>query len=574
MQLLKLIWNLLTDTEKKKYYLHIIFSIINTFFETFLVAMVIPLTQIIMKQEVSIFFLDSLDFVDEYSYSDQVFAALFLLALIYIIKNSFFAYFLWWQHDYVAKFETRIVKKLFSNYMLQPYPFHLKKSSGVLINKISIEVNSLNSAMRAICQISSESLILIAIVVCLLIYEPKGTLVVILFALIIFLLSNFYLKKKVRFWGNQRFIHSGLTNKELIQSFEGIKEIKLMGLETKIISNFFYNVSRAIMWRTKWEVTSGFPRIIFELIAVISFCILVFTLFSLSSSADLIQITALFLAATFRLMPSLVRITGGYTTFQNQLSPVTSIINDLNLETDEKNNHLDKVEFNEFLEVKNINFKHENTERVTIKNVSFRIKKGEIIGVVGTSGSGKTTLIDVLIGLLHAKSGDIIVDNKLIKKENQRQWQKRIGYVPQSIFLSDETVRGNIAYGVNKEDINHKKIEECIKMSNLEEFIADLPAGLDTLIGERGIRISGGQRQRIAIARTLYHNPELIIFDEATSALDPKNESEIVNNILSLRGNKTVIIVAHKFSLIKDCDNILVMDDGKLIKKGKYSEIF
>ena len=500
--------------------------------------------------------------------------ALILLASIYIIKNSFYAYFIWWQHDYVAKFETRIVKKLFSNYILQPYPFHLKKSSGVLINKISFEVNSLNSAMKSICQISSESLILIAIIICLLVYEPKGTLVVITFSLIIFLLSNFYLKKKVRFWGNQRFIYSGLSNKELVQSFEGIKEIKLMGLENKITSNFFYNVSRAIFWRTKWEVISGFPRIVFELIAVISFCILVFTLFSLSSSVDLIQITALFLAATFRLMPSLVRVTGGYTTFQNQISPVTSIVSDLNLKTNEKSDNPEKIQFDQYLEIKNLNFKHESAEKLTISNVNFRIKKGEIIGIVGTSGSGKTTLVDLVIGLLDAQSGNIVVDEKIIKKENQRQWQKKIGYVPQSIFLSDETIRGNIAYGVDSEDINHEKIEECIRMSNLKEFIRGLPLGLDTIIGERGVRISGGQRQRIAIARTLYQDPELIIFDEATSALDPKNEGEIVKNILSLRGNKTVVIIAHKFSLIKDCDKILVMDDGKLIKQGKYNEIF
>jgi ATP-binding cassette, subfamily B, bacterial PglK len=574
MELLKLIWKLLTDTEKKKYYLHITFSVINTFFETFLVALVIPLTQIIMKQKVSFFFLDSFDIINKYSYTEQVMGALILLASIYIIKNSFYAYFLWWQHDFVAKFETRIVKKLFSNYILQPYPFHLKKSSGVLINKISFEVNSLNSAMKAICQISSESLILIAIIICLLVYEPKGTLVVIIFSLIIFLLSNFYLKKKVRFWGNQRFIYSGLSNKELVQSFEGIKEIKLMGLENKITSNFFYNVSRAILWRTKWEVISGFPRIVFELIAVISFCILVFTLFSLSSSVDLIQITALFLAATFRLMPSLVRVTGGYTTFQNQFSPVTSIVSDLNLKTNEKSDNPEKIQFDQYLEIKNLNFKHESAEKLTISNVNFRVKKGEIIGIIGTSGSGKTTLVDLVIGLLDAQSGNIIVDKKIIKKENQRQWQKKIGYVPQSIFLSDETIRGNIAYGVDSEDINHEKIEECIRMSNLKEFIRSLPLGLDTIIGERGVRISGGQRQRIAIARTLYQDPELIIFDEATSALDPKNEGEIVKNILSLRGNKTVVIIAHKFSLIKDCDKILVMDDGKLIKQGKYNEIF
>ena len=574
MELLKLIWKLLTDTEKKKYYLHITFSVINTFFETFLVALVIPLTQIIMKQKVSFFFLDNFDIINKYSYTEQVMGALILLASIYIIKNSFYAYFLWWQHDFVAKFETRIVKKLFSNYILQPYPFHLKKSSGVLINKISFEVNSLNSAMKAICQISSESLILIAIIICLLVYEPKGTLVVITFSLIIFLLSNFYLKKKVRFWGNQRFIYSGLSNKELVQSFEGIKEIKLMGLENKITSNFFYNVSRAILWRTKWEVISGFPRIVFELIAVISFCILVFTLFSLSSSADLIQITALFLAATFRLMPSLVRVTGGYTTFQNQFSPVTSIVSDLNLKTNEKSDNPEKIQFDQYLEIRNLNFKHESAEKLTISNVNFRIKKGEIIGIVGTSGSGKTTLVDLVIGLLDAQSGNIVVDKKIIKKENQRQWQKKIGYVPQSIFLSDETIRGNIAYGVDSEDINHEKIEECIRMSNLKEFIRGLPLGLDTIIGERGVRISGGQRQRIAIARTLYQDPELIIFDEATSALDPKNEGEIVKNILSLRGNKTVVIIAHKFSLIKDCDKILVMDDGKLIKQGKYNEIF
>ena len=576
MKLIKLIWKLLTSNEKYNYFIHIVLSLINTFFETVLIALVIPLTQIIMKKEVSIFFLDNLNYLDTLSYEDQVFVAITLLVTIYLVKNFFYAFFLWWQHNYIAKFETRIVKKLFSTYILQPYPFHLAKSSGVLINKINFEVGSFNSTLKAICHISSEFLVLVALSTCLLIYEPQGTLIVIIFALLIFLISSYFLKKKVRLWGEKRFIHQGLANRELVQSFEGIKEIKVMGLEKKIISNFFKNISQAIMWRTKWEITAGFPRIIFETIAVVSFCLLIFAILKISSSVNLIEITALFLAATFRLMPSLTRITSSYTTFQNQYAPVSSIINDLNLITIELQNEESKVDlkFNESIEIKDLNFMHENTEKLAIDNLNFNIKKGDIVGIIGTSGSGKTTLADIIIGLLKTNKGNILVDNIEINSKNLKNWQKKIGYVPQTIFLSDETVRGNIAYGVDENLINEERIKKCIQLANLEKFVSELPVGLDTIIGEKGIRISGGQRQRLAIARTLYHDTEILIFDEATSALDPKNESEIISNILSLKGNKTIIIIAHKFSLIKDCDNIIVLDDGKLIKQGKYSDIF
>ena len=217
---------------------------------------------------------------------------------------------------------------------------------------------------------------------------------------------------------------------------------------------------------------------------------------------------------------------------------------------------------------------HENTEKLAINNLNFKIKKGDIVGIIGTSGSGKTTLADIIIGLLKTNKGNILVDNIQIDSKNLKNWQKKIGYVPQTIFLSDESVRGNIAYGVDENLVNEERIKKCIQMANLDKFVSELPVGLDTIIGEKGIRISGGQRQRLAIARTLYHDTEILIFDEATSALDPKNESEIISNILSLKGNKTIIIIAHKFSLIKDCDNIIVLEDGKLIKQGKYSDIF
>ena len=533
MKLIKLIWKLLTSNEKYNYFIHIVLSLINTFFETVLIALVIPLTQIIMKKEVSIFFLDNLNYLDTLSYEDQVFVAITLLVTIYLVKNFFYAFFLWWQHNYIAKFETRIVKKLFSTYILQPYPFHLAKSSGVLINKINFEVGSFNSTLKAICHISSEFLVLVALSTCLLIYEPQGTLIVIIFALLIFLISSYFLKKKVRLWGEKRFIHQGLANRELVQSFEGIKEIKVMGLEKKIISNFFKNISQAIMWRTKWEITAGFPRIIFETIAVVSFCLLIYAILKISSSVNLIEITALFLAATFRLMPSLTRITSSYTTFQNQYAPVSSIVNDLNLITIELHNEESKVDlkFNESIEIKDLNFMHENTEKLAIDNLNFNIKKGDIVGIIGTSGSGKTTLADIIIGLLKTNKGNIVVDNIQINSKNLKNWQKKIGYVPQTIFLSDETVRGNIAYGVDENLVNEERIKKCIQMANLEKFVSELPLGLDTIIGEKGIRISGGQRQRLAIARTLYHDTEILIFDEATSALDPKNESEIISNI-------------------------------------------
>ena len=207
-------------------------------------------------------------------------------------------------------------KKLFSTYVLQPYPFHLAKSSGVLINKINTEVGTFNSALKAICNMSSETLVLLAISICLLIYEPLGTSFVILFALLIFFFSNIYLKNKVRLWGKNRFIHLGLANRDLIQSLEGIKEIKVMGLEQNVILNFFKNISTAIKWRTKWEVVSNVPRVVFEVIAVVSFGLLMFILIKYSKVENLIEITALFLAATFRLMPSLTNYNKFYYFFK------------------------------------------------------------------------------------------------------------------------------------------------------------------------------------------------------------------------------------------------------------------
>ena len=569
MYLFKLIWNILDRSEKIKFYFYIILSILNTFLETSIVLMIVPLTQILMQKEVNLFIFENTEFLEDFSYPTLVVASVSLLTLGYILKNLYVIFFLWWTNKYIGDFQRRVTKTLFSNYIYQSYSYHVNKSSGLLINILNNEVGTFKSTLKSICTICSESLILITLIIILFLFQPEGILSLIIFALTSFFLINFFLKNKLREWGKKRFIYANQSNSEIVQSFEGIKEIKMLKVENNIVNKFYDKIYNMVSYLVIADVATNLPKIIYEIITVCCFCLLILVLLITSNSYDnIILYSALFTAVAFRIMPSLTRITLAFTTFQNQFTPINRIINDLNLEYKEFNysQTSKSISFENNIKIENLYFKHPSNTKFTIENVNIEIDKGDIIGITGESGSGKTTFADIFVGLLDPTNGKIIIDNKKLDDSNLVAWQKNIGYVSQNVYLSDDTIRNNIAFGVDENKIDNKRVKKCIELCNLSDFVKNLPNGLDTITGERGLKISGGQKQRLTIARAIYFNPDIIVFDEATSSLDKKNENEIISNIVNLsrKENKTLIIIAHKLSILNNCTKLIVFDSGKI----------
>ena len=426
--------------------------------------MIVPLTQILMQKEVNLFIFENTEFLEDFSYPTLVVASVSLLTLGYILKNLYVIFFLWWTNKYIGDFQRRVTKTLFSNYIYQSYSYHVNKSSGLLINILNTEVGTFKSTLKSICTICSESLILITLIIILFLFQPEGILSLIIFALTSFFLINFFLKNKLREWGKKRFIYANQSNSEIVQSFEGIKEIKMLKVENNIVNKFYDKIYNMVSYLVIADVATNLPKIIYEIITVCCFCLLILVLLITSNSYDnIILYTALFTAVAFRIMPSLTRITLAFTTFQNQFTPINRIINDLNLEYKEFNysQTSKSISFENNIKIENLYFKHPSNTKFTIENVNIEIDKGDIIGITGESGSGKTTFADIFVGLLDPTNGKIIIDNKKLDDSNLVAWQKNIGYVSQNVYLSDDTIRNNIAFGVDENKIDNKGLKSA-----------------------------------------------------------------------------------------------------------------
>ena len=319
------------------------------------------------------------------------------------------------------------------------------------------------------------------------------------------------------------------------------------------------------------------PRLWLELLAVLSLVLLIFSMMAQGYNLKgIIPILGLFAAAAFRLMPSVNRILSSILTLRSGLPVINTIYNELEHEREynyqQYNGVMPSESFQKIIEFDEVNYIYPEAHAPALRNLSLIIGKGETIGIIGTSGAGKTTLVDVLLGLLTPHIGQVKVDGVDIQK-NLRNWQRQIGYVPQTIYISDDTLRNNIAFGLSEKQIDEHAVESAVRSAQLTDFIRTLPDGLNTVVGERGVRLSGGQRQRIGIARALYHNPAVLVMDEATSALDSATEKEVMLAVSALRGDKTIIIVAHRTTTVAICGKIYKLENGGIEREGSFNEV-
>jgi len=579
MSLLKKIGFLLVDEYKRQSILLIFMMVIGTFLEVAGIGLIIPVLGFLANEDAVIkspIIQSILPNNFELYEVNFLLWGMITLIIVYVIKTVYLTYLSWRISKTVYGLEEKLSKKLYQKYLKQPFPFHLEKNSGKLIQNVTGEVNQLASIIMGGLNLIAEIFVVIGVVALLLIIEPIGTILSIAMLMFFSLLYYFFVKDHLLRWGLLRQAAEGNRIKELQQGFGGIKDVKLFGCEDQLVDTF----SEHNTMFTKMNMLQNFfniiPRFFIELIAVLLLAILFIILSNgdSSSAADLIPVIGLFAVAAFRLMPSANRILVSTQTLRYATPVINTIYSELNIEEDLLDKNKPKLlSFLDNIKFENVNFSYSNNENQALIDVNLNISKGSCIGIIGASGSGKSTLINLLLGLLKPINGKIVIDGQNLH-ENTRGWQDQIGYVPQDIFLLDDTLRNNIAFGVDFSRIDSDKVMKAIELSQLSEYIENLPQGLDTIVGERGVKISGGQRQRIGIARALYNDPDVLVLDEATSALDGATEEGLMSAVDALQGLKTIIIVAHRLSTIENCEYVYTLAKGKIVSESSnFGEI-
>ena len=501
-----------------------------------------------------------------------------LLVCVYFVKAIYLGFLAWKQMGFSYGVQQSISQRLFTNYLRQPYDFHLKRNSSELLQNVIGEVNLLvgNVIIPGI-ELITESFVLIGLAFLLVIYEPVGSLFA--FGSLTLASITFYLlvRKKTSYFGSIRQFHEKLRVQHLQQGLGGVKDVKLLGRENDFLSQYeFHNKMSTKMLRIV-KTLNQFPRLWLEFLSICGLGIIMFVVsYNNVDKSTIIPAIGLFGAAGFRLIPSFNRILNSLQSYRFGLPVIDTIYKELKLNIQPIPQQLithNNFSFNNEIKVSSLTFSYPETNKITLDDISFTIYYGQTIGIIGPSGSGKSTLVDIILGLLTPTGGCIKVDSQNIAT-SMRGWQNLIGYVPQTVFLSDDTLRRNIAFGISNEEIDNEAISKAIKYAQLEEYVSSLDLGIDTFVGERGVRISGGQRQRIGIARALYHNPPVLVLDEATSSLDNETEKGVMESIVALQGSKTILIVAHRLTTVQHCDKIFRIQHGKLVESGTPKEIF
>jgi ABC-type multidrug transport system fused ATPase/permease subunit len=536
--------------------------------------MVIPVVQVVLGGERNQDYrwlpdtLESLDFEVFVVVLLGVLVAAFFLKNVYLIASNYF------QQRALLSLGNRITQKLFENYLRQPYEFHLTHSSSVLLRNVT-------EYSEAVLLLLGPSLILlgdiltgVGFLVVLLIVQPITTVTVgVVFGFSAWLVLRLT-RGRSKEWGQRRMTYRASINNALLSGFGGVKEIKLFGRDQEVLElhrSSRYGVSRTVYM---FNVVQAIPRAMFEVLAVgsIAVTILISRLRD-QTNEEATLIIALFGVVAFRMLPSINRVVVSLQQIAHTRPGLEGAVEGVSLST-ETEIRASGENLGPFasLEVVGLRYRYPTSDSYVVDLKSLEVKAGETIGVVGASGSGKSTLVDLLIGILNPLEGTFLVNGR-DATEYRRQWQNKIGYVPQHVYLMDTTLRRNVAFGLPEKLVDDKQVERALRQANLLEFVQTLPDGWDTEVGERGVRLSGGQRQRLGIARALYGSPEVIVLDEATSALDAATEREIVESFREIAQNHTLIVVAHRTSTLKYCNRLIRLEQGRIVQEGTFEEV-
>ncbi len=579
----RLLGELLSSRERMHAKLVLLLMLIMAFLDTVGIASVMPFVAVLSNPEfvkTNYYLAKVYNWFGYTSPESFLFSLGILLFILFVISLTFRALTTY----AITRFSTMrlhsITCRLLGVYLRQPYVFFIGRNTGDLRTSILSEVSQVTRGVLVPCMsLISDVLVTIALFSLLLIVEPLIPLGVAVLLGVFYSVVYFFSRRMVRGIGKDRFKANKQRYILASEGLNGVKELKLMGREQAYLERFKQASERFAKHQAANQIIGLLPG--FGIQAIAFGGVILMILYLLKQHGDLegaLPIIALYTFAGYRLMPGFQGIFKNIIQIRFTLPVLESLCKDYALKQEkairkEKKNYT-QLFIRESIRLHNVNYRYPQASSNALNNINLTIPAGNSVGFVGTTGAGKSTIVDIILGLLTPSEGEVIIDCQTLNTENLRAWQDNIGYVPQTTYLADDTVAANIAFGIPAETINKEALEYAAKTAHIHDFIeSDLEHGYDTRIGERGIKLSGGQRQRLAIARALYHNPDVVIFDEATSALDNATEAAVMEAVEELHGLKTVILIAHRLSTIKNCDRIFLLEKGTLIADGTYDEL-
>lgn len=586
--ILKKFSRLLDKRQKKRLGILFFMMLVGACMESLSVSLMLPLMSAIMQPDIvetNRWIAAVCAFLNIQSYRDFVVLCIIALILVFVIKDLFLIlqYYVQTRFVYNNRFATQC--QLLHIFMMRPYEYYLNIRSGEVIRLIQTDVDKTYELLTILLSFSTESVVSTVLVITIFVMEPAMTVFIAVSLLLIMLVIARVVKPIILREGQAAHKHAVLTNKWLLQAIQGIKETKVTHKEEFFETN--YNKSgRRYVQAEKWHSVMGnVPRLLVEMISVCSVLVLIaIMILGGKEIKTLIPTLGAFALAAVKLLPSANRIVAALNDIAYKEPSLNKLLENLDLleskvpeisdpsgnmasqESDTQKPWGQEFKVEHQIQLKGISYTYPNSDKKVLEDADLVIPVGKSVGFMGTSGAGKTTAVDILLGLLRPQKGQVLVDGVDIQ-ENYVGWLSHIGYIPQMIFMLDDTIKANVAFGIPEKEIDDEKVWRALEEVQLADFVRELPQGLETSIGERGIRLSGGQRQRIGIARALYRDPEVLFFDEATSALDNETEAAIMESINGLHGRKTMVIIAHRLQTIQGCDLIYRVEDGKIWEK-------
>jgi len=560
---------ILTKKERILFVFLVIGMFVTMIFELLGLSLIVPLAYGLTQENIfeKFSFLENIQKLLNYPDIETIiFLSLVLVLIVYVIKNIYLVFFFWFEGKFILITRQNISSRLYKNFLYKDYSFHINENSANIITKIKTDILTFASSLEALSTFISELIIFLGLSIFLFFIQSSGIFMVSIF--IIFFLTTFYIffYKKIQRMGEERRKMDVYMSQKLQEGIGGIKEIKSYGMEDFFSNKYSIFSSKLAKASYLVNVITKTPRLYFETVALAGIVLFCYYLLAINTELKVVLATlGIVIAASLRLLPSANRFLNAYNVIKYGLPSINAIYNERKIEnfiTPENNRGL-KIEFKKKIKFDNISFKYPTRDNFVVKDVNLEILKGEKVAITGISGSGKSTLLDIIMGFHFPKSGKIFVDDNEISL-NSRMWKKFIGYVPQSIYLFDDTILENITFGIDKKNLDKDYLKQCIEIAELSDLINSLPEKIYSAVGEGGVKISGGQKQRIGIARALFKKPSILILDEATSALDKDIEIKIIDNLINKLKNITVIIVTHKLDLIKNFDKILRIENSKI----------
>ena len=572
---IKLLAELVEPGEKRKIVLILVMMIISATLETLGVSMIVPVVSIVVEPDImatNTFIARICTLFNITSVKELTIFLMSILILVFIGKNLFLLLLYYVQSKFVFDNLHQAQKRLVHTFLHEPYAYYLGINSSEVVHLISTETVGAFAVLQFTMELCTEMVVGVTLAIVVFFMDPSICITLSLLLVILMLIISKIIKPKLKAYGESHVKYDTAGTKWLMQFAAGIKEIKIAESEDYFEAQYAYNNKIDKKMEQSRTVFRNLPRILIESLSIAGILVIFIVKIIMGSNiTDMLPQLSAFCVAAVRLIPCANRVSAYLNEIAyNTPSLIKTVahmqkLKELKAEKRIECGQSGDMHFHPMdkIELKNISFKYDGGDKNVLENANMQIPIGKSVGIIGTSGAGKTTVVDLALGLLTPEQGQITVDGVDIQ-QNYHDWLTHVSYIPQTIYLLDGTIRANVVFGFTHED-GDEEIWRALREAQLEEFVRSLPEGLDTEIGERGVRLSGGQRQRIGIARALYTNPEILIFDEATSALDNETEAALMEAINSLHGKKTLIIIAHRLQTIKNCDLVYKVSDGKVL---------